>query len=934
MKTRKNSIKIISSILALIMILQICSMSFASSTGNLSIEEAEYSDDYQIWLNLPDEEKIGTYIPNKYKIDVTTLEKMTNTNNVLKNTSILAGTASLPSSYDLRTILPKNAEVKDQNPTGNCWAFAAMATLENYLAMQDKKASKAEVKYDFSEKHLAYATTRATFLNGAVNEKGIAKKPASEGSHPATGGGNFMLAASYLTSGMGAIEESEMPFTLPYEDISLSEINNKTAITTLNDAQMIGSPTTTAERQSVIQMVKQHLMSDGGVFASIHGASIISKPYNNETGALYANSSSTYPANHAVEIVGWNDSYQVSNFNESIRPSAPGAFIIKNSWGPEQKMDLEETRKTVFENNKAYLATLGLTSLSQITNEVLIILLRDGYGYGNTVSISGNEVIITIGDNGYMYVSYEDANILNGLVLIEKAENTNKIKKVFQNEYVGPNGSLPQTMSKLYLANAFTGSAAGDEISSVGILTYNDLSKCKVYINPNGTDKSFDKLQLVDLQEGDYEDVSAGFHTIEFASPIKLTGSSFVVVIEVSSNSDGKIPIPVAAKGLNDEFQYINVSTGKSFAGVIKSDNSVEWIDFGGSQYNYVIPIRAYVTNNTSSTTKTLSSIQITTPPEKTSYNVGDAFDKTGMVVKANYSDGTSQNVTNYIVTNGTSLTAGQTSITVSYTEGSVTKTAIQNITVNGSTPTTKTLSSIVITKAPTKTTYNEGENFDATGMEVQAKYTDNTSKTITNYTVTDGTKLTKGKISVTISYTEGSVTKTTTQAITVKEKSDVTPATLSSIAITKSPTKTTYNEGENFDSSGMVVQAKYSDNTSKTITNYTVTDGTKLTKGKTSVTISYTENSVTKTTTQAITVREVEKEHPTLSDFSNSNAKVTKATTYKYISKTDKEDYSLVEIDLSGVKIGDTKSDRTFSYYLSTKKGETNIASSKWTNI
>ena len=35
--------------------------------------------------------------------------------------------------------------------------------------------------------------------------------------------------------------------------------------------------------------------------------------------------------NHAVTIVGWNDSYPASNF--ASRPPGAGAFIVKNSWG-------------------------------------------------------------------------------------------------------------------------------------------------------------------------------------------------------------------------------------------------------------------------------------------------------------------------------------------------------------------------------------------------------------------------------------------------------------------------------------------------------------------------------------------------------------------------------------------------------------------------
>ena len=165
------------------------------------------------------------------------------------------------------------------------------------------------------------------------------------------------------------------------------------------------------------------------------------------------------------------------------------------------------------------------------------------------------------------------------------------------------------------------------------------------------------------------------------------------------------------------------------------------------------------------SASKTLSSIAVTTAPTKTTYTAGENFAPAGMVVTATYSDTTTAAVTGYTVTDGTALTAGKTSVTISYTEGGVAKTCTQPITVNAA---TKTLDSIAVTTAPTKTTYTAGENFDPAGMVVTATYNDSSTAAVTGYTVTDGNSLTAGKTSVNISYTEGSGTKTCTQTITV----------------------------------------------------------------------------------------------------------------------------------------------------------------------
>ncbi len=94
---------------------------------------------------------------------------------------------------------------------------------------------------------------------------------------------------------------------------------------------------------------------------------------------------------------------------------------------------------------------------------------------------------------------------------------------------------------------------------------------------------------------------------------------------------------------------------------------------------------------------------------------------------------------------------------------------------------------------------------------------------------------------------------------------------TLDSIAVTTSPTKTVYREGEDFSPDGMVVTATYTDSTTAPILLYTVTDGTDMAAGKTSVTISYTEGGVTKTTTQAISVA---KEYTVMVEGGTGNGK------------------------------------------------------------
>ena len=84
-----------------------------------------------------------------------------------------------------------------------------------------------------------------------------------------------------------------------------------------------------------------------------------------------------------------------------------------------------------------------------------------------------------------------------------------------------------------------------------------------------------------------------------------------------------------------------------------------------------------------------LDNIAIETEPSRVNYLEGDAFDKTGMVVKAYYEDGQSADVTSKVVVEGVAedgLKLEDKSVTISYSEGeadaAVTKTATQAISV------------------------------------------------------------------------------------------------------------------------------------------------------------------------------------------------------------------------------------------------------------
>ena len=161
-----------------------------------------------------------------------------------------------------------------------------------------------------------------------------------------------------------------------------------------------------------------------------------------------------------------------------------------------------------------------------------------------------------------------------------------------------------------------------------------------------------------------------------------------------------------------------------------------------------------------------LTGISILTPPSKTTYTAGETFDPAGMVVQATYSNGATLQATGYTYSPSTALTDGTTEVTIVYTEGGVSASATQAVTV------VHKLESIAVTTQPSKTVYEYGDSFASAGMVVRATYSDGATANVTGFTCTPATLSTVGAQTVTVSYTERSVTKTTTLSVTVERKS------------------------------------------------------------------------------------------------------------------------------------------------------------------
>ena len=196
------------------------------------------------------------------------------------------------------------------------------------------------------------------------------------------------------------------------------------------------------------------------------------------------------------------------------------------------------------------------------------------------------------------------------------------------------------------------------------------------------------------------------------------------------------------------------------------------------------------------------------------------------MEVTAFYNDDTSNVVTTgyeVIYENNTDkLLSGQTKVTIQY-KG---KTVDQPITVGQ-----KNYVSISIKQNPTKMNYYEGDDFDKTGMIVEATDDNGNKEIIEDYELRNDKNLQPGdEVEVKVVFRG--------KEATVKVAVESTNG-LDHLSIKNYPDKMIYAEGEDFDDTGLVVEAVYDDERTEEI-DYTIENGKNLTVDNPVVKIKY----------------------------------------------------------------------------------------------
>lgn len=145
---------------------------------------------------------------------------------------------------------------------------------------------------------------------------------------------------------------------------------------------------------------------------------------------------------------------------------------------------------------------------------------------------------------------------------------------------------------------------------------------------------------------------------------------------------------------------------------------------------------------------KKLTNLTLSGTPTQTSYKEGASFNPNGLTVTAYFDDNTNSNVTSSVT--WTPVTSSGVTGTYSYGGDSL------QVTVNGLT--VEHINGLTYTGTPTKTTYNDGDNFDPTGLTIRATYTGGSSEVVTSEVTWSPSPLTYGTGTVIGTYGDYSI--------------------------------------------------------------------------------------------------------------------------------------------------------------------------------
>lgn len=283
---------------------------------------------------------------------------------------------TFPSKFDLRekgVVTP----VKLQNPYGTCWGFSAIAAAETSILSKSGKTYE-ETGLDLSEHQVAWFAKTPLSIGSSQDGEGC---HVLEGNDPMNIGGWIYTCTSVFSSGIGPSLEQRFPYRghdgamdmarydflhlLPVsysasDDWSIEESARFHQDYALQESRILDDPAQKLYDENcenyiylgysatATEEIKQELMN--GMAVSIAMSADTYLPGQDEGQGTYMSDNwchYTYDngsLNHAVTIVGWDDTVPATSFLDHSsdsadglphQPEGDGAWIVKNSWGAD-----------------------------------------------------------------------------------------------------------------------------------------------------------------------------------------------------------------------------------------------------------------------------------------------------------------------------------------------------------------------------------------------------------------------------------------------------------------------------------------------------------------------------------------------------------------------------------------------------------------------
>jgi len=219
-----------------------------------------------------------------------------------------APVAAPPAAFDWRNPPNRVTSVKNQATCGSCYAFAAIGNVESKILIDTNTTPPGP---DYSENNAKECNWRE------LNDYDCPCPPGLPWG--SCDGGHYYMLAS-LFSQKGIVRETDDPYVAANVSCNSSCPYNKTLL----DWRIISTnsvPNTT--------VLKTYIQTYGPVYTHLYVGDPIYNPSWKSEFAAYDGSytlytTTTYSPNHAVLIVGWDDTL--------VHTGGTGGWIVKNSW--------------------------------------------------------------------------------------------------------------------------------------------------------------------------------------------------------------------------------------------------------------------------------------------------------------------------------------------------------------------------------------------------------------------------------------------------------------------------------------------------------------------------------------------------------------------------------------------------------------------------